>query len=76
MNNKKRELLRGAINHLDAALRIVESVLDKESDSLENLPYNLQNSELCDRIERAVDSMNEAIEQIESAQESIENAIS
>ena len=54
MNNKKRELLRGAINHLDAALRIVESVLDKESDSLENLPDNLQNSELCDRIERAV----------------------
>ena len=76
MNNKKRELLRGAIKHLGAALRIVESVLDRESASLENLPDNLQNSELCDRIERAVDSMNEAIEQIESAQESIENAIS
>ena len=74
MNKKRRERLRAAIDHLDQAASIVESVRDEESDCKDNMPESLQDSERYEAMENAVDALEDAITSINEANDSIEQA--
>lgn len=74
MNNKRRDLLKLAVQHLDTASSYVSRALDSEQDCLDNMPENLQASERYEKMESAIDSLEAAIEDIDRAKESIEDA--
>ena len=75
MNEKRRESLRAAVSLLDRAETLVNTVCDQESDVLDNYPENLQGSERFEKMEDAVDSLNDALESIGEAKDRIEAAI-
>lgn len=75
MDDKRRGRLRDALKMLTSAATIVDSVCDKEQDCLDNYPENLQGTERYERMEDAVDSLNDALEKIDDAKASIEIAI-
>lgn len=75
MNNKRRDLLKAALQLLDNAYNYVSKALDAEQDCLENMPENLQLSEKCEKMEAAIDSLESAIDSIDNAKESIEAAV-
>ena len=74
MNNKRRDLLKLAVQLLERASGYVSQALDAEQDCLDNMPENLQSSERYEKMEAAIDSLEAAIESIDSAKESIEEA--
>ena len=65
MNNKRRDVLKRALNLLENASGLVNQILDEEQDSLDNTPENLMESDQYQKREAAVDRLEEAIEQIE-----------
>jgi len=50
---------------------IVEVICDKEEDCIDNYPENLQGTERYEKMEDAVDNLNEALEKIGEAEECI-----
>ena len=48
MNNKRRDVLKRALNLLENALGLVNRVLDEEQDSLDNTPENLMENHTAD----------------------------
>ena len=61
---------------LGAASGFVSTALEQEEDALDNMPENLQGSERYEKIEAAVDLLNDASECIDSAIEKINEASS
>ena len=61
MNNKRRELLRNATDLLGKASNMVQSALDSEQDCLDNMPENLLDSERCQKMEDAIERLEEAM---------------
>lgn len=74
MNKNRRMKLAEALAHLRAAERIVESAIDEEEDSMNNLPDGISDSERYEKMENAVDSLSSAADSIGEAIESIEEA--
>lgn len=74
MNNKRRDLLRLAIQYLDKACDYVGQALDEEQDCFDNMPENLESSERYEKMESAISNLYDAIEDIDSAKENIEGA--
>lgn len=74
MNNKRRDLLRSAIKHLDKALNCVGQALDEEQDCFDNMPENLESSECYEKMDIAISNLYDAIENIDSAKENVEDA--
>lgn len=75
MNNARREKLRGAVAKLSDVHSIVYAVCDTEQDSMDNMPENLQGTERFERMEDAVDHLNEALEKLDEAKDHIQAAI-
>lgn len=75
MNKHRRSELKKAYTLLSQALHIINSVHDDEQDVLSNIPENLQNSEMYENIEHAVDELQEAIDHIETAEENLNNIL-
>lgn len=75
MDDKRRGRLRDALKMLASAANIVDSVCDKEQDCLDNYPENLQGTERYERMEDAVDNLNDALEKIDDAKSFVELAI-
>ena len=71
MNNKRRELLKGAVGLLEKASGIVSMALDEEQDCLDNMPENLSDSERYQKMEATIDLLDDVVGQIDSAQENI-----
>ena len=61
---------------LGTASGLVSTALEQEEDALDNMPENLQGSESYEKIEAAVDLLNDASECIDSAIEKINEASS
>lgn len=61
---------------LGTASGLVSTALEQEEDALDNMPENLQGSERYEKIEVAVDLLNDASECIDSAIEKINEASS
>ncbi len=76
MNNKRRKELRRAIDMIETALDIVNSVKDEEEDAMYNYPENLQGTETYENMEVAVDTMEEVTSAIEDGVDSLNNAVS
>ncbi len=76
MNNKRRKELRRAIDMIETALDIVNSVKDEEEDAMYNYPENLQGTETYENMEVAVDTMDEITSAIEDGVDSLNNAVS
>jgi len=75
MNKKRRTSLETALFRIRQAIEIVEEVRDEESDSMDNIPENLQSTERYTSMEDAIDSLEDAISSLEDATESINKAI-
>lgn len=76
MNNKRRKELRRAIDMIETALDIVNSVKDEEEDAMYNYPENLQGTETYENMEVVVDTMDEITSAIEDGVDSLNNAVS
>lgn len=76
MNQARRKLLFYAAGNLNAASTLVSRAFDEEEDCLGNLPDSLQNSERYERMENAIDALNDAMESIDAAIEKINEASS
>lgn len=74
MNNKKRQRLYEAGSHLETALFIINEVLSDEQDCLCNIPENLECSEHYEKIENAVDNLEDAVDGIEGVKELLSEA--
>lgn len=75
MNNKRRESLKAAIILLERASVIVDRALDEEQDCLDNMPENLQMSERYEKMEVAIDHLEDASSDIDNAKNRIEEAV-
>lgn len=69
-------MLKRASALLGTASGLVSTALEQEEDALDNMPENLQGSERYEKIEAAVDLLNDASECIDSAIEKINEASS
>lgn len=59
---------------LKQAYVIVDTALDQEQDCLDNMPENLQYSDRYEKMEAAVDNLENALSHIEDAENSIDEA--
>ena len=75
VNEKRRGRLQDALNMLNSVTAIVESVCDSEQDCMDNYPENLQGTEKYERMESAVDRLNDALENIEEVKGYIQSAL-
>ena len=75
MNKKRRILLASAKSMLESAASLIERISEEESDSMDNMPENLQESERYGKMEQAVLNLDEAVEHIEDAIDKIGDAI-
>lgn len=75
MDNKRRSSLKEAIQLLTRVSTMVDTVCDKEQDCVDNYPENLQSTERFERMEDAVENLNEALEKIDDAKSCIQAAM-
>lgn len=75
MNDNRRIRLKESCAMLQTAMATIQSVKEEEQNSLDNVPENLQNSELCIEMESAIDALEEAAENVEQATISVYNAL-
>lgn len=75
MNNRRRDRLKGVLTSLENAQNTLEAVTDQEEDALDNIPENLMDSEMYDKIDEAVENLNAAQERLQETIESIERAM-
>ena len=64
MNNKRRKEIKEAITKIEI---LVQNILDEEQESFENMPENLQSSEIAIISEDAQENLEAAIEALEEA---------
>ena len=74
MNDKRRELLTKAALHLDQASAFVVRARDDEQDALDSMPENLEWSDRYEKMETAVEKLDEALDLIGDASERIAEA--
>lgn len=72
MNKQRRKQILDIRNQLEQNINELQSVLDEEQYSYDNMPENLQFSMRGEEMEDAITTMEEAIESIQSALESLE----
>lgn len=65
MNKKRRKRIREAVALLATAFSIVEHISDDERDCLDNMPENLEYSERYEKMENAVDKLDDAAQGIQ-----------
>lgn len=75
MNQKRRDKLKEAVSLLERAYNIVADIAEEESDALDNMPENLQSSDRYEKMESAIDELEEALQKISDANESIDSAM-
>lgn len=68
-------MLNRAKGLLGSAANLVSNALDGEEDSLDNMPENLQSSELYEKKEAVIDALNDASDSIDTAIEKITEAV-
>ena len=75
MNAKRRRLLTKVIFYVDSALSLLDEARDYEQDALDNIPENLQDGELYEKIEQAIENLDSAIDSLSDGEASIRNAM-
>lgn len=67
MNDNRRMRLKESCSMLQTAMGMIRLVEEEEQDSIDNIPENLQNSELCIKMESTIETLEEAVEDVERA---------
>ena len=75
MNNIRRKQLKEAIELIEQARSIVESVQDEEQDAFDNLPENLQCSERGETMEENADRLGEIWDSLSDQVDEIDDII-
>ena len=75
MNKKRRASISEALFLIDNALKIVSRVNMDECNSLENIPDNLQSSDIYTESESAVESLSSAEEYLSDAKRELEDIV-
>ena len=75
MNKKRRNDLKQSIELLSSAIKILDNVLDEETESYENMPEGLQSSERVEQMEDNISALDNSSEMLEEAKALIEDAI-
>ena len=65
MNKNRRKRIKEAVALLTTAFSIVEHISDDERDCLDNMPENLEYSERYEKMESAVDKLDDAAQGIQ-----------
>ena len=60
LDNKRRERLKTASCLIDRAYTIIESVLDREQECVDNYPESFQDTDKYEKMEAAVEALEEA----------------
>ena len=74
MNKNRRKLLDSAREYLSKAAKIIEIASEQESDCLDNLPESLYGSERYEKMESAIEFLEEALEHAENARDCVAEA--
>lgn len=74
MNNERRKLLADAITKMEEAKTLIEIARDEEQDAFDNMPEGIQTGERGQKMEAAIESMEEVINDIENTVESLQTA--
>lgn len=74
MNKERREILSRATSMLCSVSELINRALDQEQDCLDNMPENLQDSERYQKMEAAVESLENAVNSVDDAKEYLETA--
>lgn len=75
LNDKRRNLIKGVKATLDDVESRLDVIRDDEEDSLNNMPDNLQYSDRYERLEAAVDALNDALELIDQLKDRLDDAV-
>lgn len=75
MNKENRKQLNEALNLIEQANGIIESVKDDEQDKFDNMPENLQGSERGERLESIISELEYAVDNLNDCRDNIEEAI-
>jgi hypothetical protein len=67
MNNDRRKTINRAIGMMQEAMALIESALDEEQGTYDNMPENLQNSERGGASQSAIDNLESCLNDVESA---------
>ena len=62
MNKDRRNKISKLIDELDSISQLLEELEDEEQECLDNMPENLQDSERCQAMNNAIDSIDSALE--------------
>ena len=76
MNKRRRkdiDLALGDVTNLEiGSIRdAIQTIIDEETETLEMLPENLQESERADTMQEAIDFLEQALEEVENIESSI-----
>ncbi len=71
MNKNRRQELHDVVEHLDEAIERIQEIRDDEEASFENLPEGLQGSATGDRMQEAMDTLDEFASDIENIRDDI-----
>lgn len=74
MNNDRRTRLGEVRDSLDDIITQIEELKDEEQEAYDNLPEGLQQTERGDKMQTAIETMEEAISAIGDVQQTIEEA--
>lgn len=74
MNNDRRTRLGEVRDSLDDIITQIEELKDEEQEAYDNLPEGLQQSDRGDKMQTAIETMEEAISAIGDVQQTIDEA--
>lgn len=74
MNKERRNRLQEVKESLDDVITQIEEIKDEEQEALDNMPESLQQTELGDKMQTAIDTMDEAISAIGDVQQTLDEA--
>ena len=75
MNRRRREELRDVLARLDLCRTDIDRALWEEEDSRDNMPENLEYSDQYEKMDHAVDCLEDAMEDMDSLIKNLEDAI-
>lgn len=73
MNNKRRQLIKNAIELIEKGKNILQQVLDDEEMAFDNLSEGLQQTMRGEEMQENIDILNDVIEGIDNALEEMDN---
>jgi hypothetical protein len=75
MNNERRKAIRGALELLEQAKDIIETVAEEERAYYDNMPEGIQASEKGEKAEENASALDDALNNIDEAIENVSHAI-